>query len=585
MGQQQTTTSERIDELPVVISYLKQMQVDLIIDRVLGPAHGNWEGLSRGELALVYVSYVVMNCTHFLSPLQAWVTEHQQSLVQALGKPVREADGTDDRMAVVLSGLGDESTRPGEQIEQELGQHLVRAYALPTDTARIDMTTVSVHHQPANPDGLLRFGHSKDHRPDLRQFKEALGTLDPVGLPLATATLSGEQADDPNYLPIWERLVATLGRPDFLTVADCKLASLANRAQIQFHGGFYLAPLPMTGTTPDELRQWVLRPPVRMQKIRLADQAATDTPVGQGFSLTVPCVWIEPGSQVRRTWEERRLVVQSQAHAERQRAGLHARLEKAERAVQALNANGKATTDPRTLDTRAQAILAHAQVAEYLSLTIRKHVQRHTRYVGPGRPGPQRAKATVETHTWTVHTRRRPAAIREFERLAGWRVYVTNTPANRLSVSGAVDCYRQEWQPEHGFHRLKGGLLAIMPLYLRDEQRIRGLLVLLGIALRFVTLTEFCVRRDLAVGGETLPGLYEGNPARATAQPTTERLLKAFHNLTLYRHETPTEIWFEVTSLSVLQRRIWRGLGLPESIYAPPTSALIDSRSLKMAER
>jgi transposase len=460
-----------------------------------------------------------------------------------------------------------------------MGQHLVRAYTLPTDTARIDMTTVSVHHQPANTEGLLRFGHSKDHRPDLRQFKEALGTLDPVGLPLATATLSGEQADDPNYLPIWERLVATLGRPDFLTVADCKLASLANRTHIQSHGGFYLAPLPMTGTTPDELRRWVLRPPVPVEPIRLADQAATEAPVGQGFSLTVPCVWLEPDTQTRRTWEERRLVVQSQAHAERQRVGLHGRLEKAERAVRALNPNGKATTDPQILDTRAQTILARHQVAEYLSLTIREHVERHTRYVGPGRPGPKRAKATVATRTWTVHTRRRPAVIREFERLAGWRVYVTNTPADRLSVSGAVDCYRQEWQPEHG------GLLAIMPLFVRDEQRIRGLLVLLGIALRFVTLTEFCVRRDLAVAGETLPGLYDGNPARATAQPTTERLLKAFHNITLYRHETPTEIWFEVSPLSALQRRILRGLGLPASIYAPPISALIDSRSLKMAER
>lgn len=120
---------------------------------------------------------------------------------------------------------------------------------------------------------------------------------------------------------------------------------------------------------------------------------------------------------------------------------------------------------------------------------------------------------------------------------------------------------------------------------MRDEQRIRGLLVLLSVALRFVTLTEFCMRRDLAVAGETLQGLYDGNPARATAQPTTERLLKAFHNVTLYRHETPTDVWFEVTPLSALQCRILRGVGLPESIYAPPTSALIDSRPLKMAER
>jgi len=531
MGQRQATTSERIDELPLVIHQLKQMQMDVIIDRVLGPAHGNWEGLSRGELALVYVSYVLMSCTHFLSPLQAWIAEHLQSLSQALGKPVRETDGTDDRLAVLLSDLGDETRRPGEQIEQDIGQHLIRAYALPTEVARIDMTTVSVYHRPAHEEGLLHFGHSKDHRPDLRQFKEALGTLDPVGLPLATATLSGEQADDPNYIPVWERLVATLGRPDFLTVADCKLASLANRAYIQSHGGFYLTPLPMTGTTPEELRQWVLRPPVRVRKIRLADQAATDAPVGQGFSLTVTCAWTDPDTQASVTWEERRLVVQSEAHAQRQRLGLHERLEKAEHALRALNA--KRSTEREALAARAQAILERHQVSAYLSLTFQEHVAQHTRYVGPGRPGPKRVIETVETHTWSAQTRRRPAQIREFEALAGWRIYVTNAPAKRLSLSGAVDCYRQEWQPEHGFHRLKRGQLAIMPLFLRDDERIRGLLVLLGLALRFLTLTEFCLRRDLAATGETLKGLYDGNPARATAHPTTERLLKAFHNITL----------------------------------------------------
>ena len=574
MGQRQATTSERIDELPLVIHQLKQMQMDVIIDRVLGPAHGNWEGLSRGELALVYVSYVLMSCTHFLSPLQAWIAEHLQSLSQALGKPVRETDGTDDRLAVLLSDLGDETRRPGEQIEQDIGQHLIRAYALPTEVARIDMTTVSVYHRPAHEEGLLHFGHSKDHRPDLRQFKEALGTLDPVGLPLATATLSGEQADDPNYIPVWERLVATLGRPDFLTVADCKLASLANRAYIQSHGGFYLTPLPMTGTTPEELRQWVLRPPVRVRKIRLADQAATDAPVGQGFSLTVTCAWTDPDTQASVTWEERRLVVQSEAHAQRQRLGLHERLEKAEHAVRALNA--KRSTEREALAARAQAILERHQVSAYLSLTFQEHVAQHTRYVGPGRPGPKRAIETVETHTWSAQTRRRPAQIREFEALAGWRLYVTNAPAKRLSLSGAVDCYRQEWQPEHGFHRLKRGQLAIMPLFLRDDERIRGLLVLLGLALRFLTLTEFCLRRDLAATGETLKGLYDGNPARATAHPTTERLLKAFHNITLYRHETATEVWFEVTPLSTLQRRILRGLGIPTSAYASPTPTLID---------
>jgi transposase len=161
--------------------------------------------------------------------------------------------------------------------------------------------------------------------------------------------------------------------------------------------------------------------------------------------------------------------------------------------------------------------------------------------------------------------------------LAGWRVYVTNTPPQRLSVAGAVNCYRQQWQPEHGFQRLKGGLLAIAPLFLRDEARIRGLLVLLGIALRVLTLTEFVARRDLAATGEKLPGLYAGNPKRTTSHPTAERLLKAFAPITLYRHETDTAVWYEVTPLSPLHRRILHALGIPESIYAPPAAPLIHS--------
>ena len=574
MGQH-TTSSERIDELPLLIYWLKQMRVDVIIDSVLGPPHGNWDGLSYGEVALVFITHIVMRCTHFLSPVEEWAAQHLTSLSQALGKPVRAQDCTDDRLAVVLSQVGNAQSRPGDAMEVELGQHLIRAYALPTETARIDLTTVAVHHQPADEDGLMRFGYSKDHRPDLRQFKALLGTLDPVGLPLATATLSGEQADDPQYFPAWERLVRTIGRPDFLLVGDCKLASLENRARIHQGGGFYLTPLPLTGQTPAELQAWVLKPPVPPHAIRLPGQAAHEPPVGQGFAVEVSCRWHDPDTHTGVTWTERRVVVQSVAHARTQRASLHARLAKAQAALSALNT--KPARDRAAVETRAQAIVTQYRVRDYLGLSFHDRVTPHTCHVGRGRPGPKRPPHLCETHTWTVRVHRRPAAIAVGERLAGWRVYVTNTPAHRLSVAGAVNCYRQQWQPEHGFQRLKGGLLAITPLFLRDEDRIRGLLVLLGIALRVLTLTEFVARRDLATTGEKLPGLYAGNPTRATAHPTAERLLKAFAPITLYRHATETAVWYEVTPLSPLQRRILQALGIPESVYAPPAAPLIHS--------
>lgn len=568
-------TSERIDELPLLIYWLKRMQVGVIIDHVLEAPHGNWEGLSYGELALVYIAYVVMNCSHHLSPVEAWVAQHLTSLSQALGKPVRVQDCTDDRLAFLLSRLGGEQTHPGEQIELELGQHLIRAYKLPTETVRIDMTSVSVYRQSQDNQGLMRFGHSKDHRPDLRQFKAVLGTLDPVGLPLAIAVLSGEQADDPHYTPAWDRLAATIGHSDFLAVGDCKLASLDNRAHIHQRKGFYLTPLPMTGNIPSEMRALVLNPLNSAQEIRLRGQNAHEAPVGQGFEVVATCTWQAPDdTEETIIWNERRLVVQSEAHARRQRVGLQERLAKAEAALAALNI--RPAIDQAELESRAQTILKRYDLTDHLSLTFPEQVTHQTNYIGRGRPGPDRPTQISEAHTWTVEVHRQIEAIDLFNRLAGWRIYVTNTTVSRLSLTDAVNCYRQEWQPEHGFHRLKGGLLAIMPLYLRDDERIRGLLLLLGIALRVLTLTEFVARRDLASTGENLKGLYAGNPNRATDQPTAERLLKAFGNITLYRYETGDQIQYEVTPLSPLQRRILKALGVQKSIYDPPIAPIIN---------
>ena len=66
--------------------------------------------------------------------------------------------------------------------------------------------------------------------------------------------------------------------------------------------------------------------------------------------------------------------------------------------------------------------------------------------------------------------------------------------------------------------------------------------------------------------------MYAGNPNRATNQPTAERLLKAFDDLTLHRHESTTHLWYAVTQLSALQRRILQLMHVPESVYAPPAA-------------
>jgi transposase len=89
----------------------------------------------------------------------------------------------------------------------------------------------------------------------------------------------------------------------------------------------------------------------------------------------------------------------------------------------------------------------------------------------------------------------------------------------------------------------------------------------LAIALRVLTLLEFVVRRRLAQEGERLAGLYAGNPKRAIAHPTTERLLEAFRGITLTIMVAPHQTRRHLTTLSLLQQRILALLEFTPIIY------------------
>ena len=54
-----------------------------------------------------------------------------------------------------------------------------------------------------------------------------------------------------------------------------------------------------------------------------------------------------------------------------------------------------------------------------------------------------------------------------------------------------------------------------------------GLIRLLSIGLRMLTLLEFVARQRLATEERVLAGRYAGNPKRATAHPTAERVLES----------------------------------------------------------
>src|SRR5262249_27668295 len=150
----------------------------------------------------------------------------QGTLSALLGLPVKGKDCHDDRLADLLSRLGEGDLF--SRLESELNQNLVRVYSLADEVVRLDTTTASTYQDVQSEDGLIQFGHSKDD-PDRPQIKVACAALDPLGLPLATACLKGNTADDPTYVPALKAVQQSLGPGDRLNIGDCKMAALATR--------------------------------------------------------------------------------------------------------------------------------------------------------------------------------------------------------------------------------------------------------------------------------------------------------------------------------------------------------------------
>lgn len=64
---------ERVDNIPLILHWLLKMRINEIVDSVFSP-HGNWQGLSYGKLAVIFLTYIVHSLNHHLSGVESWVS-------------------------------------------------------------------------------------------------------------------------------------------------------------------------------------------------------------------------------------------------------------------------------------------------------------------------------------------------------------------------------------------------------------------------------------------------------------------------------------------------------------------------------
>jgi transposase len=537
--------TERVDDVGLLLGFMLQNEWAELLNQHLG-RHPNQVGLDWGWVVVIWLSYIVSQNDHRKVVLQGWVREHRLSLERLCGFEVREEDFTDDRLSLVLRRLSDSGT--WSSIERGFSQGSIEVYNLAQRVLRHDATTVNGHHLVTEA-GLFQFGHSKDD-PSLPQVKVMMSSLDPLGMPLVTQTVPGHEADDGLYWSVIESAHAQLNQSGLLHVGDSKMSAQRLRAQVQQLGDYYLCPLPMTGQTPEQMEFWIDQALTSTEQIQWVERAEANGEVGviaEGYEQTRTLEVNLDGQRV--CWNERVLLVYTPQQAHKQAAGLEQRLNRAMEKLTALTplpARGRRLyRDSKSLETKVDAILHQYRVEGLLEVEIE---QQGERYV--------------------IHSVSRWEEDIQFQvGRFGWRPYVTNAPSQGLSLEDAVLTYRDEWSIEQGFRRLKGAQLSLSPCFVQRDDQVLGLINLLSLALRLITLVQYLVRCHLRHQGSTMTGLYPENPHKQTSQPTTERLLKAFDNWTLTTVMLNGHSFTYAPPLSPLQTQILHALALPVDTY------------------
>jgi len=193
--------TERVDDVALLIGQMVTMGLPEILDRHM-PRHWTQRGISWGWTAVIWLAYIVTEGDHRKVSVETYLKGMHHTLSHLTAQVIEPLDFSDDRLSHLLKHL----SKPAywHAIERDLNERSIEIYDMSQDVIRCDATTVSGDHEVTD-DGLVQFGHSKDD-PARPQIKVMMGSLDPLGMPLATDVLSGERANDGLYLPIMERI-------------------------------------------------------------------------------------------------------------------------------------------------------------------------------------------------------------------------------------------------------------------------------------------------------------------------------------------------------------------------------------------
>jgi transposase len=553
--------SHRLGAVPLVNHFLDRVGLDQALARWLPEPDRRFK-LSPATAIRVLVVNLLVGRTP-LYGLGEWAAPYAPGL---LGLPGGDTGWlNDDRVGRALVSLFDADRA---SLLTELIVGVIGEFGVDTSQMHNDSTSVSVHGQYVDADGAphrgkptaaVTFGHSKDHRPDLKQLVWILTVSADGSVPMAYRLADGNTADDPTHIPTWDALVKVLGRREFLYIADSKLCSGDAMRHIDGQGGRFVTVLPRTRGEDKWFRDWIqTNQPQWTEAIRLPGERIGD----------LPRVWSTFTSPLPSAEGYRVIWVHSTVKAARDQHARRSRIQAGTAAIDELNLK---LAGPKTrLKTRAAVEQAAAKAladtgsTRWLEVTVTETVEESFRQEKRGRPGAEtRYRRTTRTrHNLTWRSRDDLTAYDAAS--DGCFPLVTNDQS--LTETDVLVAYRYQPNLERRHHLLKSVQHAD-PIWLRDPARIEAIFYCQFLALLVGALIERQIRTAMRQAATANIPLYP--ELRACQAPSAERILAVFTDLT--RHELHRDgrlIQTFEAELTPLQQQILQLLDVPATAYA-----------------
>ena len=448
-----------------------------------------------------------------------------------------------------------------------VASHVVKEFGLRLDELHNDSTSVSFfgayldasmeNRVLGRPTLAITFGHSKDHRPDLKQLLFILTVTADGGVPLHFRAASGNVTDDTTHCDTWELLCQLTGRRDFLYVADSKLATRQNMAYVHQHQGRFVTVLPRTRSEDGAFRSLVAQGQVSWRS--LWEKTDDDGQVIDRYSTSEHPATTTEG--YRLVWYHSLRKAEQDAIT---RAG------RTERALKELATLREKLRSPRTryrqkakVEEAVARILQSCGAEAWITIDIESTIEETFRQARRGRPGKDTRYVKKVTTRFDLAYRIDDARVAEDAKSDGIFPLITNVAD--LSELELLKTYKRQPAIEKRFSQLKTDF-EVAPVYLKAVHRIQALLSVYFFALLLEALLERELREAMQRKGvESLPLYPEG---RACRWPTARRVLDLFEPIqrhTFTHGKQPAQVL--LTDLTRVQRRLLTLLGLPAKHY------------------